>query len=830
MEPGVERQMATGAADPLLSLVRVLLQPLVYHELAQAVVDAVPAAFAPETGVLGTLFLTIHAETHSVEAFTYTHGPHHTDIARGLNGRPLYLLRGDYRRESNLIEQVAAQKTMIAAPHLRDFLTGYCDEALLDQLEQLIGWRGGLALPVPVQQRSAGVLLYALGKDSLALSETERGAMTNVANLVGLALEQARLYEVERRRTREAEALHSVFLRIATTDDTRAMVEEILTAALQLLGADYAAVNTIPSRPGEQAWSVRRGYRSPAEVISTVYPSGTGLAGRAMQNRTAVVVQEFGVDPAFPPAEFPVHVAEGMQSGMGVPLLRPTAESGGSGEAFGALVVGYRERYRIGQDQVDVAVTLAQQAAAALERSRLLAMERHRAAELEALVVSGHQLTAEINQGAVLRSIAAAATDTLGATGAAVAVVNWSAGSDQDPASAQLEFREWYQDQVWRSPEQVLQRVEVAARRALAFGEIQIVAPAEALIAGERHATDDAPPTGMIALPIRSRGGIPAVVVLLGKRDGHPFDDDDRRLLRAFAEQAASALENARLYEEERRARRELEQAQEQGQAFLRIVAHDLKTPLTNILGYAQLAQRLSGRLMALWSGSPNDVGDPLRGALDKIVDNCRRLQRLVDDLQEAFRLGSGRFELQRAPFDLAALTRQIVDEQQVVATDHQFNVSLPRQPLVGHWDAERLRQIIANLVSNAVKYSPDGGAIALTLRRHEDTAMLTVADKGLGIPAADLPSLFQPYSRLHQSRHIKGTGLGLYIVKGIVEAHGGSVYASSPGEGAGATFTIALPLTPPSEPATLSGNRISAPSLPHSPSVIDQPSSAASL
>ncbi len=441
MERDVREQAAPGAANTLLSLVQVLLQPLGYEELAQAVVDAVPAAFAPETGVLGTLLLTHHTETHHVEAFAYTHGPHQADIARALNGRPLHLLSGDYRRQSNLIEQVAAQQTMRAAPHLRDFLTGYCDEAALDRLEQLIGWRGGLALPIPAQQRSAGVLLYALGKDSAALTEVERGAMTNVAHLIGLALEQARLYEVERR------------------------------------------------------------------------------------------------------------------------------------------------------------------------------------------------------------------------------------------------------------------------------------------------------------------------------------------------------------------ARRELEQAQEQGQAFLRIVAHDLKTPLTNILGYAQLAQRLRGRLMSLWNGTPNDVDDRLRAGLDKIVDNCRRLQRLVDDLQEAFRLGSGRFKLQRVSLDLAALTRQVVEEQQAVAPDHQFSVSLPAQPLVGHWDAERLRQIIANLVSNAVKYSPDGGPISVTAQHHDDTATLTVTDQGLGIPAGDLPSLFQPYSRLHQSRPIKGTGLGLYIVKGIVEAHGGSVRAASSGEGAGATFTVTLPL-----------------------------------
>ncbi|HEY8745172.1 MAG TPA: HAMP domain-containing sensor histidine kinase, partial [Chloroflexota bacterium] len=304
----------------------------------------------------------------------------------------------------------------------------------------------------------------------------------------------------------------------------------------------------------------------------------------------------------------------------------------------------------------------------------------------------------------------------------------------------------------------------------------------------------------------------------------------ERGAMTNVAQLVGLALEQARLYEVERRARRDLEQAQEQGQAFLRIVAHDLKTPLTNILGYAQLAQRLRGRLMALWHGTPNDVDDRLRVGLDKIVDNCRRLHRLVDELQEAFRLGSGRFELQRAPLDLTALVRQIVDEQRAVAPYHQFDPSLPPQSLVGTWDAERLRQIIANLLSNAVKYSPEGGPITVTLRRYDDTAALTVADKGLGIPAADLPSLFQPYSRLHQSRQIKGTGLGLYIVKGIVEAHGGSVSAASPGEGAGATFTVTLPLTPRSASAASPDTHVSTASRPDTPPTAELPSSPVSL
>ena len=786
---------SSGSADPFPPLMRVLLRPLGYQQLGQALVDAVPNAFAADTAVVGALLLTINAESHCLEAFTYTHGAHQDAIAAALAGQPRHLISGDYRRQTNLVEQVAVRQVGIGARHVHEFLSGYVDQVILDRLEQLIGWQDGLALPLLVQQRSAGVLLYALGKEIDTVSAAERERMTNFANLVGLAMEQARLYDLEQRRAHEAAALQAVLLRIATADDARAMLEEIITAALELLGADYAAVNTIPTRPGEQAWHVRRGYHSSATVQSTIYPPGTGLAGRAMAARAAVVVREFGVDPDFPLEEFPVHVAEHMHSGMGVPLLRPAMQSDDTGEAFGALVVGYRTPQRISRDQIDLAMALAQHAAVGLERARLLAVERTRARELEALVASGRRLSAEIDQGAVIRAITSAAAATLGALSATVAVVEWPSIGDHDPATARFEFGAWYQDEQWQRPDDTVRHWERTARRALETQEIQLVTSVPAGRLGQDLASKKLPPGGLIAFPIRSHGRVLAIGLLLGKREGGIFDADDTRMVRAFAEQAASALDNARLYEEERRTRRQVEEVHEQGEAFLRIVGHDLKTPLTNILGYAQLAQRLRGRFNVEATGAPQNIDERLRVACDKIVENCRRLQRLVDSLQEAFRLGSGQFELQWDQVDLTTLVRQVVEEQGAVAPDHAFTISAPPPPPAGQWDAERLRQVVANLVSNAIKYSPDGGPIAVTVQQRGAVALLTVVDHGLGIPAEHLPALFQPYSRLHQSRAIKGTGLGLYIVKGIVEAHGGSVHAHSGGEGAGATFTVTLPL-----------------------------------
>lgn len=438
------------------------------------------------------------------------------------------------------------------------------------------------------------------------------------------------------------EALYALLLHIVTVDDAQAIIDAILAAAMEILEADYAAVSTLPTRPGEQAWSIRRGYRGSYPVPALPYPSlqgANGLSSRAMRARSAVVIEAFGRDPAFPPTDFPLHVAEGMQSGIGVPLLRPAEEAGQGSEAFGALALGYRRPCHFVASQVELATGLAHQAAVALERARLLTVERQRSSE-----------------------------------------------------------------------------------------------------------------------------------------------------------QAAIAAAAAKRYEQERLARQALEQAQENSQAFLRLVAHDLKTPLTNILGYSQLGQRLSQRL-ATAGDSVGDTPTRLRGAFDHVVENCRRLQRLVDDLQEAFRLGSGRFEPKREPVDLVTLARQAVDEHQALAPAHRITVESAGEPITGNWDAERLRQLLNNLLSNAVKYSPNGGDVSVSVQQQGGAAVLRVTDQGIGVPKDDLLALFQPYSRLHQSRPIKGTGLGLYIVKGIAEAHGGSVRAESQGEGQGTTFIVELPV-----------------------------------
>jgi PAS domain S-box-containing protein len=219
--------------------------------------------------------------------------------------------------------------------------------------------------------------------------------------------------------------------------------------------------------------------------------------------------------------------------------------------------------------------------------------------------------------------------------------------------------------------------------------------------------------------------------------------------------------------------RRQLERRR---QELLEVIAHDLRTPLTTVLGYAQLLQRRLG----------DDV------ALAAIASQAARIERLLADVLEMERLESGRQYLRRAPFDLAQLTRESARQAAFVAGVDGIRVEAPEQPVIGEWDADRVAQILSNLLDNAGKYAP-GAAVVVRVSVSGDEARVAVQDFGPGIAAVHLPHLFD---RFVQVKTGSGVGLGLYISRALAEAHGGRLWVEST-PGAGSVFTLALPLAP---------------------------------
>jgi signal transduction histidine kinase len=226
---------------------------------------------------------------------------------------------------------------------------------------------------------------------------------------------------------------------------------------------------------------------------------------------------------------------------------------------------------------------------------------------------------------------------------------------------------------------------------------------------------------------------------------------------------------------------REAEAARGQLQRFLAMISHDLRAPLTVVDGYAQLMERQLA----------TDNFDALRRSIASVREGTHRINRLVEDLLVAARLGEGRFEIHPDAMDLAECLRKVAAEQQTQAT----------QPLIvngpdhmrGVWDRERLSQVLTNLVSNAIKYSPPTAPVTLRLTGKGRWIQIEVTDRGDGIAPDQIDKLFQPFTRLDNAPTVDGTGLGLYIARGIVQSHGGLIRVESQ-IGRGTTFIVRLP------------------------------------
>jgi len=223
---------------------------------------------------------------------------------------------------------------------------------------------------------------------------------------------------------------------------------------------------------------------------------------------------------------------------------------------------------------------------------------------------------------------------------------------------------------------------------------------------------------------------------------------------------------------------------------FLAVLSHELLTPITSIIGWTQ---------WALKGGQPALAEE----ALAVIARNACRQKRLVDDLLDVSRILHGRIALNPEPAQLGHLLRQEVDSLRPLAQEHQLTLDLdecaPDLPVVA--DPARLRQVIANLLGNAIKYTPAGGRITASARRVGANAVLAVADTGRGIPGEELSHVFDPFRQVQRDEAVGGLGLGLALVRGLVELQGGRVEAASPGLGQGSTFTVTFPLQ--AEPAT---------------------------
>ncbi|HKX32314.1 MAG TPA: PAS domain S-box protein [Blastocatellia bacterium] len=292
---------------------------------------------------------------------------------------------------------------------------------------------------------------------------------------------------------------------------------------------------------------------------------------------------------------------------------------------------------------------------------------------------------------------------------------------------------------------------------------------------------------GCLAVPLCDRNDECQGVLRLSDKDEGEFTAADEALLMQLAQTASIALRNQQLYEREQSARLAAEDAARAKDEFIAVVSHELRSPLNSILGWIRLLQTKYG-------------DDPyLRQGMETIERAGRAQLRLIEDLLDTARIISGKLRLEVGPVEPARIIIEAIDTIRP-AVESKGVVIIPRlDPEAGQitGDPERLQQVVWNLISNAVKFTPVGGRIEVELRRGPSDVRIIVRDTGEGISSDLLPQIFDRFKQgdTSASRRSGGLGLGLALVKNLVELHGGTVKAESPGRQLGTTFTVSLPV-----------------------------------
>jgi len=314
------------------------------------------------------------------------------------------------------------------------------------------------------------------------------------------------------------------------------------------------------------------------------------------------------------------------------------------------------------------------------------------------------------------------------------------------------------------------------------------------------------PVRSYLAVPVLRRSGEVVGGLFFGHGEPDVFSERAERVIVGIAAQAAIAIDNARLYAEakrssderaqlldaERLARVEVERVSLMKDEFLATLSHELRTPLNAILGWSQM---LASRIQE--PTQQEDAG--MRRGLETIARNARAQAQLIDDLLDMNRIISGKLRLDVQRADLGPIVEAALESLRPSADAKEIAVRTTIDPKAGPvlGDPQRLQQIVWNLLTNAVKFTPKGGKVDVIVQRVNSHIEIVVHDSGIGIAAEFLPHLFERFRQADASttRRFGGLGLGLSIVKQLVELHGGTIAASSEGEGAGATFVVSLPL-----------------------------------
>jgi signal transduction histidine kinase len=548
----------------------------------------------------------------------------------------------------------------------------------------------------------------------------------------------------------------------------------LLAADGTIVRQEAAAVNAELEAKIRHGWATQQVYDAPLrQVIESGQPSLVAEVTDDVWTGTTDEIQRRSL------------VAMAIRSAISVPIR-------GAGRTYGVMSFARTMTSRpYEQFDVLIAEELARRAAQAMERSAFFEAERAQriraeqsTTRVEHLQAMTATLSTAVTTDEVCKAVINEMRDLIGAAVVAVGLVDDGHQFLHFVASAGL-------------PEHLRLRYltlpldsEMPVARAAATGQAIWLHSAAEMSRQSNMLSNietETPNRAWAAVPLAVPGRIIGSLGI-SFREEQEFPPETRDFVLSIARQGAQALERARLFDSERAARQEAEEASRAKDEFLAILSHELRTPLTTVIGWADL-------LKLTYDGR-----DPaITHAIGALRASAGIQARLIDDLLDVSRIVAGKLSINRRNIDLTAVVKSATEALRLSAETKKIQLAFHGDgPTAIQADASRVHQIVTNLVANAIKFTPEGGKVDVRVTNNDSEAELVVQDSGVGIAADFLPHVFERFRQASSgdSRSYTGLGLGLSIVQSVVQLHGGSVRAESEGVGRGATFTVTLPLS----------------------------------
>lgn len=621
--------------------------------------------------------------------------------------------------------------------------------------------------------------MAVIGRRPHCFGDEERAFLQAVASRVGMALSNAQFVSHQKQAASRAARLLNMARLLSRPGSADDLVERVARLAAGVLGCDRCTVyllndagtHYVPAACGGMEDEQAAAWRATAPAVDRPVFHRLHLG-------EPVLVDWKDLRPA-----------DGAACPSTAALLLPLQIGD---RTIGVLGIDdSHQPHHFTTEEIALAQGMAHHVAAAIETARLYAEEargrveaERRAAEMSALV-SGARLL-----------IGAATPLELAADGVRTAMqtfqadASWAIACAPEPSPDDpLDVLAWFGLSATAARRQELPLGQLVAGRAALLRAPVAIAEAQQAAAELASVRADWPEIqSYLAVPMIAHDLLLGALVV-AMRLPHDWTESEVALLQALANQMAAGLEAARLRDEA--ARREAGRAADRFKdELLSTVSHELRTPLGTIKGFAT----------ALLEYDTSIDAAERREFLHMIDDAADHLRGLVDDLLEASRLDAGGLRLACEPVDVTGLVWDTIRRMGARLTVHPIHVEIAAGLPTIDGDARRLRQVLENLLDNAVKYSRDGSPITIEAAAFEGSVRLCVRDHGIGIPVEHLPRVFERFHRVDSSytRRVGGTGLGLAIARGLVEAHGGQVWAESAGEGRGTAIMVMLPITAP--------------------------------